>query len=71
MKTIILKARSVGITTMAQLPPRKMKTLMKNFYSESPLMRMLMRCGRARKQMRSYRRTKAIRRPRMFRQDVW
>jgi len=41
------------------------------FFSESPLQRMLMRCGRARKQMQAYRELKDIRRPRRFRQDVW
>ena len=71
MKTIIYKARSVGMTTMATLPPRRMKMLVKNFYAESPFMRMLMRCGRARKYMQAYRKAKMIRRPSRFRQDVW
>ena len=41
------------------------------FFAETPFQRMLMRCGRARKQMLAYREMKMIRRPRRFRQDVW
>jgi hypothetical protein len=41
------------------------------FFAETPFQRMLMRCGRARKQMQAYRELKHIRRPRRFRQDVW
>jgi hypothetical protein len=59
------------VTRFSRLPRRKIMALAKNFYSDSPLTRFLMRCRRARKQMLAYREMKMIRRPRRFRQDVW
>ena len=80
MKKLILKSRSLRITTsvaddvaraMTRAVWRIGKQVARNFFRESPLFRMMYRCGRARKQMRSYRALKGIKRPGRFRQDVW
>ena len=59
-----LKARQLGIMI-------DVAALAKNVFSESPFLRMIARCGSARKMMRGYRAMKQSRRPQAFRQDTW